>query len=85
MLYARLYAGTLMNQFVLNLFDATHEQRITGVTSFIGEDSSGCFGVQPNHAWFMTIWFWIGAFSLGTATGNIWLFPCAVVYFNKMN
>ena len=26
-----------MSQFVLNLFDATHEQRITGITSFVGK------------------------------------------------
>ena len=35
-----------MNRFVLNLFDASHEQRIEGVTSFVGEDASGSFGIQ---------------------------------------
>ncbi len=84
MLYARLYTGTLMIQFVLNLFDATHEQRITGVTSFIGEDSSGCFGVQPNHARFMTILvFGLARFRLGTEDWQYLALPGAVVYFNK--
>jgi F-type H+-transporting ATPase subunit epsilon len=73
-----------MNQFVLNLFDATHEQRITGVTSFIGEDSSGCFGIQANHARFMTtLVFGLARFRLGTEDWQYLALPGAVVYFNK--
>jgi F-type H+-transporting ATPase subunit epsilon len=84
MLYARLHAGTLMNQFVLNLFDATHEQRITGVTSFIGEDRSGCFGIQPNHVRFMTtLVFGLARFRLGTEDWQYLALPGAVVYFNN--
>jgi F-type H+-transporting ATPase subunit epsilon len=84
MLYARIHAGTLMNQFVLNLFDATHEQRITGVTSFVGEDVSGSFGIQPNHARFMTtLVFGLARFRLATEDWQYLALPGAVVYFNN--
>ena len=73
-----------MNQFVLNLFDATHEQRITGVTSFIGEDDSGSFGIQPNHARFMTtLNFGLARFRLGKEDWQYLALPGAVVYFNN--
>ena len=73
-----------MNQFVLNLFDATHEQRITGVTSFVGEDASGSFGIQPNHARFMTtLVFGLARFRLGADDWQYLALPGAVVYFNN--
>ena len=73
-----------MNQFVLNLFDATHEQRITGVTSFVGEDASGSFGIQPNHARFMTtLVFGLARFRLETDQWQYLALPGAVVYFNQ--
>ena len=73
-----------MNQFVLNLFDATHEQRITGVTSFIGEDASGCFGIQPNHARFMTtLVFGLARFCLGTKEWKYLALPGGVAYFKN--
>jgi F-type H+-transporting ATPase subunit epsilon len=73
-----------MNQFVLNLFDATHEQRITGVTSFVGEDASGSFGIQPNHARFMTtLVFGLARFRLGEDDWQYLALPGAVIYFNN--
>jgi F-type H+-transporting ATPase subunit epsilon len=73
-----------MNQFVLNLFDATHEQRITGVTSFVGEDGSGNFGIQANHARFMTtLVFGLARFRLGITDWQYLALPGAVVYFNN--
>jgi F-type H+-transporting ATPase subunit epsilon len=73
-----------MNQFVLKLFDATHEQRLTGVTSFVGEDASGSFGIQPNHARFMTtLVYGLARFRLGTEDWQYLALPGAVVYFNK--
>ena len=73
-----------MSQFVLNLFDATHEQRITGITSFVGEDASGSFGIQPSHARFMTtLVFGLARFRLGTEDWQYLALPGAVVYFNK--
>ena len=73
-----------MSQFVLNLFDATHEHRIMGVTSFIAEDASGCFGIQPNHARFMTtLVFGLARFRLGTKEWQYLALPGAVAYFNN--
>ena len=73
-----------MSPFVLNLFDATHEQRIAGVTSFVGEDASGCFGILPNHARFMTtLVFGLARFRLGTADWQYLALPGAVLYFNN--
>ena len=73
-----------MSQFVLKLFDAIHEQRISGVTSFVGEDASGCFGIQPNHARFMTtLVFGLARFRLGTENWQYLALPGAVVYFNN--
>lgn len=74
----------MMSQFVLNLFDATHEQHIAGVTSFIGEDASGYFGVKPNHARFMTtLVFGLARFRLGITDWQYLALPGAVVYFNN--
>jgi len=73
-----------MNKFVLNLFDAEHEQCFTGVTSFVGEDASGSFGIQPNHARFMTtLVFGLARFRLGTEDWQYLALPGAVVYFNS--
>lgn len=43
-----------MSTFVLQLMDSTHSEQITAVTSFIGEDASGSFGLQAQHAHFIT-------------------------------
>ena len=72
-----------MEQFVLNLFDVSHEQRIVGVTSFVGEDASGCFGILPNHARFMTtLVFGLARFRLAAADWQYLALPGAVAYFN---
>lgn len=74
----------MMNPFVLNLFDANHEQHIPGVTSFVGEDASGCFGIQANHARFMTnLVFGLARFRLETEDWQYLALPGAVVYFNN--
>ena len=39
-----------MKTFELLLQDATHAQRIPGVTAFVGEDASGSFGILAGHA-----------------------------------
>lgn len=73
-----------MNSFVLNLFDASHEQRIAGVTSFVGEDATGCFGIQANHARFMTtLVFGLARFRLATDDWQYLALPGAVAYFNN--
>ncbi|MDP1664853.1 MAG: F0F1 ATP synthase subunit epsilon [Methylobacter sp.] len=73
-----------MNPFVLNLFDASHEQSIKGVTSFVGEDASGSFGIQAHHARFMTtLIFGLARFRLETEDWQYLALPGAVVYFNN--
>jgi F-type H+-transporting ATPase subunit epsilon len=68
----------------MNLLDATHEQRIAGVTTFIGEDASGSFGILPNHARFMTtLIFGLARFRLSTEDWHYLALPGAVVYFNQ--
>lgn len=73
-----------MSSFVLNLFDAIHEQRVAGVTSFVGIDASGSFGIQPNHARFMTtLVFGLARFRLATEDWHYLALPGAVLYFNN--
>lgn len=70
-----------MNIFTLTLCDATHSEQFTDVTSFIGEDASGRFGIQAQHARFMTtLNFGLARFQ--TSRGWHYLaLPGAVLYF----
>lgn len=43
-----------MNSFSIQLHDSTCAECIESVTAFIGEDSSGSFGLLAGHARFMT-------------------------------
>lgn len=43
-----------MNVFTLLLRDYQQQQRIDDAVSFIGEDASGSFGIQPHHDRLMT-------------------------------
>lgn len=73
-----------MSGFVLNLFDATREQRITGVTSFIGNDASGSFGIKAHHAHFMTtLVFGLARFCVGESDWQYLALPGAVAYFKN--
>lgn len=55
-----------MAGFTLHLLASNQEQQIDGVYSFVGEDASGCFGLQANHARFMTVLvFGLARFRLG--------------------
>lgn len=73
-----------MNQFTLNLFAATQEQRVTNVTSFVGEDSSGYFGIQAHHARFMTtLVFGLARFKMAAEAWQYLALPGAVLVFNN--
>ena len=52
-----LHAGEhgIVKTFSLKIQDATHAENIEGITSFVGEDVSGSFGILAGHARFMTI------------------------------
>lgn len=44
-----------MKGFSVHLLAADRGERIDGVTSFVGEDKSGSFGLLPGHERFMTV------------------------------
>lgn len=44
-----------MKGFSILLHDATHSERFDEVASFVGEDSSGSFGILPGHGRLLTI------------------------------
>lgn len=72
----------MRNEFAINLYDAVHAQRINGVTSFVGEDSSGSFGILPNHARFMTMLvFGLARFRVGDQSWQYLAVPGGVLYF----
>jgi len=72
-----------VNTFTLQLYDATQQQRIENVTSFVGEDANGCFGLQAHHARFMTtLIFGLFRYRLQTDDWQYLALPGGVLYFN---
>jgi len=43
-----------MKSFTLLLQDATQSQQLEGITTFVGEDASGSFGILADHTRMMT-------------------------------
>ena len=73
-----------MNSFTLILQDATHTQRIEQVTSFVGEDATGSFGILADHARMMTsLVFGLARFRTGENAWQYLALPGAVLYFNN--
>ena len=72
-----------MSGFTLQLFDGRHSERIEGVSSFVGEDASGSFGLLPGHARFMTVLvFGLARFRCGEqAPWEYLALPGALLYF----
>jgi len=71
-----------MNAFTLQLRAAEQEQRIDGVTSFVGEDESGGFGLQARHERFLTaLEFGLARFRIGEEPWQYLAVPRALVYF----
>lgn len=71
------------NTFTLQLFDSRCSERIEDVTSFVGEDSSGRFGIMSGHRRFMTVLvFGLARFRRGTESPWEYLaLPGALLYF----
>jgi F-type H+-transporting ATPase subunit epsilon len=68
--------------FVLRLQDATRAEEITGVTSFVGEDASGSFGILPGHARLLTVLVTgLARFSVGPDSWQYLAVPGALLYF----
>lgn len=73
-----------MNTFTLSLQDATHAQEYKAVSSFVGEDASGGFGILAGHARIMTsLVMGLSRFRLDQQD---WLYiatPGALLYFQN--
>lgn len=82
-----LHAGNhepLMNSFTLTLQDTTHSLQFDGVSSFVGEDTSGSFGILPGHARMMTSL--VMGLSRFRITEQDWQYiatPGALLYFHN--
>ena len=71
-----------MKSFTLRLLDAGHAEVIDDVTSFIGEDSSGSFGIQAGHGRIMTsLSFGLARFRTGAHDWKYLALPGALLYF----
>ncbi len=71
-----------MNTFTMTLCDSANHQKIEGVTSFVGMDASGNFGIQAHHARFMTILvFGLARFRQNENAWQYLALPGGVLYF----
>ena len=81
-----LYAGEhgIVKTFSLKIQDATHAEKIEGITSFVGEDMSGSFGILADHARFMTILVMgLSRYRIGNESWQYLAQPGAVLYFQN--
>ena len=72
-----------MRTFTLILQDATHTQRIEQVTSFVGEDATGSFGILAGHTRMMTsLVFGLARFRTRENAWQYLALPGAALYLN---
>lgn len=72
-----------MTSFNLHIQDTTHSQHYEGVTSFVGEDNSGSFGVMANHSRMMaTLVMGLARFRIGEQNWQYLATPGALIYFH---
>lgn len=73
-----------MKTFTLQLQDATQSQQIAGITSFVGEDFSGSFGILPEHARMMTtLVVGMARFRAGRQPWQYLAVPGGLLYFRN--
>ena len=71
-----------MPDFSLILCGTASHERIDGVTSFIGEDATGSFGIRTGHARFLTsLVFGLARFRRGEDPWQFLALPRALAYF----
>lgn len=71
-----------MKTFVLHLEDATQYERIEGVSSFVGEDDSGSFGILAGHARMMaSLVFGLARYRIEGGPWQYLALPGALIYF----
>lgn len=76
-----------MKEFTLVLRDTSQYKMIEGVTSFVGEDATGSFGILPGHGRMMTVLiFGLARFCVKKSSWQYLAMPGAVLYFvnNKL-
>lgn len=72
-----------MKTFSMRLQDATQAEEIAGVTSFVGVDASGSFGILAGHARMMTsLVTGLARFRCGEGAWRYLALPGAVLYFH---
>lgn len=72
-----------MKTFTIQLQDATRSETINDVTSFVGEDASGSFGILAGHARLMTsLVIGLARFRVGEETWQYLALPSALLYFH---
>ena len=66
----------------LDLLSASRAERIEGVTSFVGQDVTGSFGVLPGHSRFMTaLVFGLARYRVNAGAWQYLALPGALLYF----
>lgn len=85
MLFPGQYAGGLaVSTMTLKILDNQKSQTRDGVISFVGEDSSGSFGIQPGHARMMTVLiFGLARFCREGRSWEYIALPGAALYFRE--
>jgi F-type H+-transporting ATPase subunit epsilon len=72
-----------MSTFTLILQDATHSEAVEDVVSFVGEDSSGSFGIQAGHGRIMaSLSFGLARFRADSGDWKYLALPGALLYFD---
>jgi F-type H+-transporting ATPase subunit epsilon len=72
-----------VKSFTLKLQGATRSEEVADVTSFVGEDVSGSFGILADHARMMTTLITgLARFRIGTESWQYLAVPGAVLNFN---
>ncbi len=77
-----------MKSYTMHLFDSSKKLDVEGVTSFIGEDTTGSFGILPGHARLMSVLvFGLARFRCREGAWQYLAMPGAVLYFvdNTLN
>lgn len=73
-----------MKTFTLLIQDATHAEKIEGLSSFVGEDRSGSFGILADHARMMTtLLMGLARYRKGNEPWQYLAQPGAVLYFHN--
>ena len=66
----------------MHVQSATQYEHIEGVTSFVGEDESGSFGIRARHARMMTaLSYGLARYQLQDGSWRYLAFPQAILYF----